>query len=56
MKAMVLDRSNDLHAVFPWGDGQNLLREVLVLADHNSYHVGQVVDLRMLLGVPVRDW
>ena len=35
---------------FPWGNGQNLLREVLLLADHESYHVGELVLLRRLLG------
>jgi hypothetical protein len=41
----------DLHAAFPWGDGQNLLREALLLADHNAYHVAQLVDLRRALGI-----
>jgi hypothetical protein len=35
---------------FPWGDGQNLLREALLIADHNSYHIGELVLLRRLLG------
>jgi uncharacterized damage-inducible protein DinB len=48
--AMVLDPEQDLYHVFPWGDGQNLLREALVLADHNSYHLGQIVLVRQLLG------
>ena len=34
----------------PWGDGQTILREALLLADHNSYHVAQLVDVRRLLG------
>jgi len=41
----------DLYATFPWGDGQTLLREALLLADHNAYHVGQMVDLRRALGI-----
>ena len=41
----------DLHAPFLWGDGQNLLREALLLADHNAYHIGQIVDLRRALGI-----
>ncbi len=40
----------DLYAPFAWGDGQNLLREALLLADHNAYHTGELVMLRRLLG------
>jgi hypothetical protein len=50
MISLVTNPRTDLHASFPWGDGQTLLREALVLADHNSYHVGQIVDLRRALG------
>jgi len=56
MQALVSDTSQDLYTPFPHGNGQTLFREAVVLADHNSYHVGQIVDLRMLLSVPVRDW
>ena len=52
LQAMVALISNvrvDLHAPLPWGDGQTLLRETLVLADHNAYHLGQLVDLRRAL-------
>jgi hypothetical protein len=35
---------------FPWGEGQTLLREALLIADHNAYHVGEIVVLRRLLG------
>ena len=35
---------------FPWGDGQTLLREALLIADHNSYHTGELIVLRRLLG------
>lgn len=48
--AMLRDGARDLHQKFPWGDGQTLLREALVLADHNSYHLGQLVLVRRLLG------
>ena len=47
---LVDDPSRDLHAPFEWGDGQTLMREALVIIDHNAYHVGQVVTLRQLLG------
>ena len=56
MIALVRNPHHDLFMPFPWGDGQNLFREATVLAGHNSYHIGQLVDIRMLLGVPVRDW
>jgi len=52
LQAMVALISNvrvDLHAPLPWGDGQTLLRETLVLADHTAYHLGQLVDLRRAL-------
>jgi hypothetical protein len=51
MVEMVRDEKNDLLAPFPHGEGQNLLREALLVIDHNSYHVGQLVDLRRLLGI-----
>ncbi len=56
LRKMVEDQDADLFApLFP-GTGHTLLREILVLADHTSYHVGQIVDVRMLLGAPVRDY
>jgi DinB family protein len=42
--------SGDLYTPFPWGKGQTLLREILLVADHNAYHVGQLVLVRKLLG------
>ena len=56
MIALIKDPHNDLFAPFPWGDGQTLFREAVILTGHNSYHIAQLVDIRMLLGVPVRDW
>lgn len=46
------DPSSDLYRPFPWGDGQTLLRQALLTSDHNSYHIGQLVLLRRLLGHP----
>ena len=40
----------DLYKPFRWGDGQNLLREALLIADHTAYHLGELVVLRRLLG------
>jgi hypothetical protein len=40
----------ELVAPFAWGDGQNLLREALLLADHDAYHLGELVVVRRLVG------
>jgi len=40
----------DLFARIPHGDGQTILREVLLVADHNSHHLGQLIYLRRALG------
>ncbi len=50
MEKLVRDSSNDLFAAIPHGQGQTLLREALLVADHNSYHAGQLIVLRRLLG------
>jgi DinB superfamily len=50
MQRLVKDPKVDLFARIPHGTGQTPLREALVLADHNSYHVGQLVLLRRVLG------
>jgi DinB superfamily len=50
MQALVANPKTDLYARVPWGDGQTVLREALLLADHNAYHLGQLVDVRRLLG------
>lgn len=42
--------ATDLFAKIPHGHGQTILREVLLVADHNAYHMGQLVTLRRLLG------
>jgi hypothetical protein len=47
---LVADESSDLFAKIPHGDGQTLLREALLAADHNAYHLGQLVLLRRTLG------
>jgi uncharacterized damage-inducible protein DinB len=49
-EAMLQDPSQDLFRKLPWGEGQTLLREALLIADHNAYHVGQLVLIRRLLG------
>lgn len=50
MEALVKSPKTDLFAPLPWGDGQTVLREALLVADHNAYHVGQLVMLRRMLG------
>ena len=50
MEELVASSKTDLLAKIPHGDGQTILREALLLADHNAYHVGQMVLLRRLLG------
>lgn len=42
--------ATDLYAKIAHGDGQTILREALLIADHNSYHIGQLVLARRLLG------
>ena len=46
---MVGDGKSNLYAKIPWGEGQTLLREAMLAADHNSYHLGQIVLLRKQL-------
>jgi hypothetical protein len=50
MEALIANPKTDLYASLPWGEGQTVLRDALLLADHNAYHVGQLVTLRRLLG------
>lgn len=48
--ALLKDPTNDIYEPFPHGDGQTLLREALVIADHTAYHTGEIIVLRRLLG------
>jgi hypothetical protein len=50
MVALVKNPKTNLHAAIPQAGGKSILREALVLADHNAYHLGQFVDLRRALG------
>lgn len=47
--ALVADPKLDLFQRFPYGEGQTLLREALLVASHNSYHLGQLVFLKKML-------
>lgn len=50
LQDLVKSPKTDLFAKIPWGDGQTILREALLVADHNAYHLGQMLDVRRLLG------
>ncbi len=49
MKALVSSPELDLFEPFPWGDGQDLAREAMLLADHTAYHLGELMTLRRML-------
>jgi hypothetical protein len=49
MTQLVADPATDLYARIPRGDGQTILREALLVADHNSYHLGVLTILKRLL-------
>ena len=51
LQAVALDPDIDLLARVPNGDGQTYLRELILVADHNAYHVGQMVLVRRALGI-----
>jgi DinB superfamily len=50
MGELIADPDTDLFSAIPHGSGQTILREALLVADHNSYHLGQFVLVRRLLG------
>ena len=50
LKQLAFDKDIDLFAKIPHGTGQTYLRELLLVADHNTYHLGQMVAVRRLLG------
>jgi hypothetical protein len=50
VQSLVSNPKTDLFAKIPWGDGQTILREALLVADHNAYHLAQLVDVRRMLG------
>lgn len=51
MKKLVNDPKSDLFAQIEWGEGQTILREAMLVADHNAHHLGQLIDVRRLLGI-----
>ncbi|HXA68593.1 MAG TPA: DinB family protein [Bryobacteraceae bacterium] len=50
MVELVANESTDLFIPIPHGEGKTILREALLVADHNAYHLGELVLLRRLLG------
>ena len=52
MQKLVQNSGTDLLTPLPHGDGQTIFREAMLIADHNAYHLGQLVLIRRLLG----DW
>lgn len=56
IRSWVDDDSRDLFAPLDRNPAHTLFRQIILAVDHTSYHIGQMVDLRMLLGIPVRDY
>lgn len=52
MMDLVNDPDTDLTSEIPHGEGRTYLREILLVADHNAYHLGKIIDIRKMLG----DW
>jgi hypothetical protein len=48
--AIVENRDTDLYAPIPWGGDHTILREILIIADHNAYHVGELAIMRQVMG------
>ena len=55
--AIVENPKTDLYAPIPWGGDHTILREILIIADHNAYHVGELAIMRQAMGTwpPGRD-
>jgi hypothetical protein len=50
LEKLVANPKTDLFERIPWGDGQTILREALLVADHNAYHLAQLVDVQRMIG------
>jgi uncharacterized damage-inducible protein DinB len=51
LQRLAANQKIDLLAKIPHGSGQTYLREIVLIADHNAYHIGQIVALRRRLGI-----
>ncbi|GGM87954.1 hypothetical protein GCM10010967_20700 [Dyadobacter beijingensis] len=49
--ALLSDEGKDLFSPLAWGTGQNIVREAMLIADHNSYHIAEIIVARRLLGI-----
>jgi len=47
---LISNPKKDLFAALPWGNGQTIFHEACLILDHNSYHLGEIVAVRRLLG------
>ncbi len=50
LEEIVNDEKIDLYKEIPWGEGQNILREIQLVADHSSYHIGEFAIMRQVMG------
>jgi hypothetical protein len=50
LEALVQDPATDLYAKIPWGGDHTVLREVLIVSDHNAYHLGEFAIMRQAMG------
>ncbi|HET9980997.1 MAG TPA: DinB family protein [Ktedonobacterales bacterium] len=50
LRAIVMDPQTDLWAPIPQGTGQTIAREIMVVADHNAYHIGEFAIMRQVMG------
>ncbi|HWP30352.1 MAG TPA: DinB family protein [Fimbriimonadales bacterium] len=46
LEKLIKDEKRDLFAPFPWGEGETLLREILLAMEHEAHHLGQLVELK----------
>lgn len=51
LQQIINNKNTDFYAKIPHGEGQTILREILVVADHNAYHIGELVIIRRALGI-----
>jgi|SRR5262245_5638461 len=49
MEELVADPGTDIYQKIPHGDGQTILREALLIADHNAYHLGALAVMNRLI-------
>lgn len=50
LRDMVKDPKTDLYEEIPWGTGQTILREIVLVANHNAFHLGEFAMMRQVMG------